>query len=127
MAFIRACFSALAALNAAGALAIAPAVAQASGKPQSVTVGEPTSPQNYRAAYEHALRCFVVTSSYSDETSARRSFDAAMRLGQLQNLSNRQLNADLNRSTAYEGVRLVRDRRYRDQLLAECRRLGLAS
>lgn len=80
-----------------------------------------------RAAYEYALRCFVVTSNYADDASARRSFDAATRLGQLQNLSNRQLNADFDRAIAYEGVRLVRDRSYRDQLLAECRQLGLAS
>lgn len=88
--------------------------------------GQPSA-QNYRTAYEFAHRCFVVTSSYADDASARRSFDAVMRLGQLQNLSNRQLNADFNHYTAYEGVRLVRDRRYRDQLLADCRRLGLAS
>ncbi len=84
-------------------------------------------PPDYRAAYEHALKCFVVTSAYSNEASARRSWDAAMRLGQLQNLSNRQLNADLNRASAYEGVRLARSSEYRAQLLSECRRLGLAT
>jgi hypothetical protein len=88
--------------------------------------GQPTS-QNYRTAYEFAHRCFVVTSSYGDDAGARRAFDAAMRLGQLQNLSNRQLNADFDRFTAYESVRLVRDPRYKEQLRTECRAIGLAS
>jgi hypothetical protein len=89
--------------------------------------GQAAPSQNYRTAYEFAHRCFVATSSYGDEPGARRAFDAAMRLGQLQNLSNRQLNADFDRFTAYESVRLVRDPRYKQQLLTECRTIGLAS
>ena len=92
-----------------------------------VATAQASSPPDYRAAYEHALKCFVVTSGYSDGTSSRRSWDAAMRMGQLQRLSNRQLNADLNRVSAQEGVRLARSPDYRAQLLSECRRLGLAS
>lgn len=88
--------------------------------------GQPAS-QNYRTAYEFAHRCFVVTSSYRDDAGARRAYDAVTRLGQLQNLSNRQLNADFNHYTAYESVRLARDQRYKDQLLGECRAIGLAS
>jgi hypothetical protein len=88
---------------------------------------QPAPAQNYRPAYEYALRCFVVNSAEGDEANARRAFDAATRLGQLQNLSNRQVNADLDRWTGTEMVRIARDRRYRDQLLGECRRLGMAA
>ncbi len=93
----------------------------------SMAVQSPPSPQNYRTAYEFAHRCFVVASSYHDDGAARRAYDAVMRLGQLQNLTNRQLNADFNHYTAYEGVRLARDQRYRNQLQSECRAIGLAS
>lgn len=82
---------------------------------------------DYRTAYEFAHRCFVVTSSYGDEAGARRAFDAVMRLGRLQNFSNRQLNADFDHFTAYESVRLARDPRYKAQLQGECRSIGLAS
>jgi hypothetical protein len=87
----------------------------------------PPSSQDYRTAYELAHRCFVVASSYHDEAGARRAYDAVMRLGELQRLSNRQLNADFNRFTAYESVRLARDADYRQQLTSECRTIGLAS
>lgn len=94
----------------------------------SLALAAQASPSpDYRAAYDQALKCFVATSAYSDQASARRSWDAAMRLGQLQNLSNQQLNADLNRTSAYEGVRLARSAEYRTQLLTQCRRLGLAT
>lgn len=93
----------------------------------SIAAQNQPASQNYRVAYEFAHRCFVVTSSYHDDPGARRAYDAVMRLGQLQNLSNRQLNADFNHFTAYESVRLARDRRYKDQLVVECRALGLAS
>lgn len=92
----------------------------------AAAMGQPT-PQANRVAYEFAHRCFVVTSGYRDESGARRSFDAAMRLGRLQNLTNRQLNADFDRFSASELVRLARDPRYRDQLIAQCRQIGLAS
>lgn len=93
----------------------------------SIAAQSQPSSQSYRTAYEFAHRCFVATSSYHDEAGARRAYDAVMRLGQLQNLSNRQLNADFDHYTAYEGVRLARDQRYKNQLLVECRTLGLAS
>jgi hypothetical protein len=87
----------------------------------------PPSSPDFRAAYELAHRCFVVTSGFRDEAGARRAYDAVMRLGHLRNLTNRQLNADFDRYTASEGRRLARDRGYRDQLTAECRTIGLAS
>jgi len=93
----------------------------------SLAVQSQPSSQEYRAAYEFAHRCFVAASSYHDEPGARRAYDAVMRLGQLQSLSNRQLNADFNHFTAHESVRLVRDPRYKQQLVTECRTIGLAS
>jgi hypothetical protein len=92
-----------------------------------VTATQAAPAQDYRTAYEYALRCFVVNSAYGNDASARRAFDAALRLGQLQSLSNRQVNDDLNRWTATEMVRTARDQRYREHLLGECRRLGLAA
>jgi hypothetical protein len=50
-----------------------------------------------------------------------------MRLGELQNLTNRQVNVDLDSWTATEMVRIARDRSYRAQLLGECRRIGMAA
>lgn len=88
--------------------------------------GQASSP-DYRTAYEFAHRCFVATSGFHDESGARRSYDAVMRLGRLQNFSNRQLNADFDRFTAAETGRLARDRAYRDRVLSECRTIGLAS
>jgi hypothetical protein len=100
-------------------MAVLASAAMASGQ-------APTTP-DYRTAYEFAHRCFVVTSGYGDEAGARRAYDAAMRLGHLQNLSNQQLNADFNHFTAYESVRIARDARYKEQLRSECRTIGLAS
>jgi hypothetical protein len=91
-----------------------------------VAANQQAPAQNYQAAYEYALRCFVVNSAEGDQANARRAFDAATRLGQLQNFSNRQVNADLDRWTGTEMVRIARDLRYRQQLLSECRRLGMA-
>jgi hypothetical protein len=82
---------------------------------------------DYRAGYEFAHRCFVATSGYRDESGARRAYDAVMRLGRLQSLTNRQLNADFERFSAYETVKLASDHQYRDALLAQCRQIGLAS
>lgn len=84
-------------------------------------------PPDYRQAYIYALRCFVVDGSYGDKPGAQRAFDAAMKLGHLQNLSNRQLNADLDEWTATEQVKTLRDPQYRMRLIGECRKLGLAS
>lgn len=89
--------------------------------------GQAASAPDYRTAYEFAHRCFVLTSGFHDEAGARRAYDAAMQLGHLQNLSNRQLNADFDRFTASETVRLARDPGYRNQLTSECRAIGLAS
>ena len=86
-----------------------------------------TPTPDYRTAYEFAHRCFVVTSSYGDEAGARRAYDAVMRLGQLQHLSNQQLHADFDHFTAYESVRLAREAHYKEQLQTECRTIGLAS
>lgn len=84
-------------------------------------------PPDYRAAYTYALRCFVVANSVDDKSGARRAFDAAMRLGHLQNLSNRQLNADLDHWGATELVKVVRDPAYKAQMMTACRKMGLAS
>lgn len=92
-----------------------PAAGQAAGAP------------DYRPAYIYAQRCFAVASVVNDEAGGHRAFDAAMKLGRLLNLSDRQLNDDFATWSAAELVKATRDPRYRDQLLSECRRLGLAS
>lgn len=82
---------------------------------------------DYRPAYVYAQRCFAVTSAYGDNDGARRAFDAAMKLGRLLNLSNRQLNADFDQWSSTEMVKAARDPQYKEQLLGECRKLGMAS
>ena len=68
--------------------------------------------QDYRQAYIYALRCTVVANSAKDEGGARRAFDTAMKLGHIQKLSNRQLNADLAEWGATELVKITRDPTY---------------
>jgi hypothetical protein len=80
-----------------------------------------------RKAYEYALRCFVVDTKNNDEAGARIAFDAAMNLGHRQNLTNRQLNADLDHWTATELVLTVQHPGYKAGLVATCKKLGLAS
>jgi hypothetical protein len=80
-----------------------------------------------RKAYEYALRCFVVDGTYGDQAGARTAFDAAMTLGRKQNLTNRQLNADLDHWTATEQVMTIQHPDYKSQIIATCRKLGLAS
>jgi len=92
------------------------------------TVTSPAHAQNsQREAYQYALRCYVATRAAGDEISSRRSFDAAMKLGRQQGLSNRQLNADLDAWTATELVKITRDPRYKQRLLGVCRSLGLTA
>lgn len=93
----------------------------------ALMVSGPAQAQDYRGAYTYSLRCFVVTTAVKDQAGAKRAFDAALKLGRLQNLTNRQINADLDRSTATELVRITRDGRYKAKLLSECRQLGFAS
>jgi hypothetical protein len=88
--------------------------------------GATTTP-DYHQAYVYALKCTVVANSAKDEDGAHRAFDAAMRLGHLQNLSNRQLNEDLDQWGASELVQMRVNPDYKAQMLAVCRKLGFAS
>ena len=86
-------------------------------------------PQSERqhTAYVYALRCFVIDGSFGDEPGSHLAFDAAMKLGRLQNFTNRQLNADLDHWTAVEQIKALRDPNYKQQMLDTCRKLGFAS
>lgn len=78
------------------------------------------------AAYRYALRCFVATGR-QDEAGARVSYNAALRLGRAQGFTNARINADFADTMSTENLRIARSEAYRQQLLSECRRLGMAS
>ena len=95
--------------------------------------------QDTRAAYDAALKCFVANGNAEGErrdahdaagaarydTTGKQSFDAAMKLGRMLGLTNRQLNRDLNAVQATELPRMVKDRAYFIDAVATCKGLGL--
>jgi len=93
----------------------------------SSTLAHAQSADPRRDAYEYAQRCFAVATVVKDDASARIAFDAAMKLGHLLNLSNRQLNDDFATWSSSEIVKTARNPAYKEQLLGECRKLGMAS
>ncbi len=95
--------------------------------------------QNTRAAYDAALKCFVANGNAEGErrdagdhegaarydASGKRSFDAAVKLGQMLGLTNRQMNHDLDTAQAIELPKMVKDRDYFIDAVATCKGLGL--
>lgn len=104
-----------------------------------------TSPSNavsvsqVRAAYEATLKCFVANGNAGAErlragdragaaryeTSAKRSFDGAFKLGGVLGLTDQQVNDDLDTTQAAELPRMVKDRDYFIDAVATCKGLGL--
>jgi hypothetical protein len=82
------------------------------------------APPDYAAAYQYALRCFVV--NQQDEASQRVAYDAALKLGRLQGRTDKQISQDFHQSIATESVRIGKSAAYQRQLLAECRKIGMA-
>ena len=81
---------------------------------------------DYAKAHGMAARCMIYSSIYRDEPRARSAFDAWKRLGELQGLSNRELNGELDVLTKWETQRLRDDPVYRSQTQVDCRALGWA-
>ena len=95
--------------------------------------------QDTRAAYDAALKCFVANGNAEAErrdahdaagaarydATGKQSFDAAMKLGRMLGLANRQLNHDLDAIQAAELPRMVKDRVYFINAVAVCKGLGL--
>ena len=84
------------------------------------------STKGTQTAYRYALRCFVLAGT-ADPRGAKAAYDAAIRLGGVQGLSNRQMNRDFADAIATENIRFLRDQPYRQRVQAECRQLGMAS
>ena len=84
----------------------------------------PAQKPDYAKAHAMAARCMIFSSQYGNETHARAAFDAWKRLGELQGLTNRQLNGELDVLTKWETRRLHDDAVYRAQTRADCRALG---
>lgn len=99
-------------------------VTGAAAKPAAKPLAKP----DYTKAYSYALRCFALSSTdeRGGDAASKPAFDAAMKLGQSQGFDNRHINADFTRTSAQEIVKLARSDSYRQQLLADCRKLGLA-
>ncbi len=92
-----------------------------------------------RAAYQATLKCFVANGNAERErlnagdkvraaqydTSGRRSYDGAFKLGQMLGLADQQVNRDLDAAQAAELPRMVKDRTYFIASVANCKALGL--
>ena len=82
---------------------------------------------DYGKAYHYALRCFVVTSVRTDPTSAKTAYDAAIKQAHLQDLSNEQVQDDFDHAIAVEAININRSPQYKQQLVEECKKIGLAN
>ncbi len=82
---------------------------------------------DFGKAYHYALRCFVVTSIPDDANSGKSAYDAVIKLAQLQSLSNEQIQADFHHAMAEEAINITRSPQYKQQLIGECQKLGLAN
>jgi hypothetical protein len=92
-----------------------------------------------RSAYEYALRCWAVAgyiasepgvrrnvhASAQAEASARRAFDASVRMGTVLGYSGPQISEDLDSTARLEGALMLRDRSYFERTKAACQQLGL--
>ncbi|MGA0546826.1 hypothetical protein ACO2Q1_16265 [Brevundimonas sp. VNH65] len=114
------------------------AMLAASAFSASVAVAQAT-PRGNALAYEAALKCFVANGHASGlraragepqraaayDLSARQSFDAATRLGQLLGYSNQRISQDFGLVQSRELPAMVADAAYFRQTVATCRALGL--
>lgn len=98
------------------------ATAAASKQPSPKTA----SKADYAKAYAMAARCMVFNTYVSDKATARVAFDAWKRLGELQGLTNRKMNGDMDQAVAYETVQLRQYPNYRAQTKVDCHALGWA-
>lgn len=80
---------------------------------------------SYAKAYSYALKCFVVSGADDPQARSRVAYDAAMRLGRLLNFDDARIIDDFHTAIAQESVNILRQPGYKDQMLADCRRLGL--
>lgn len=80
---------------------------------------------DYGKAYHYALRCFVVTNLPNDPRSGRAAYDAAIKLAHLQDLSDEQIQRDFNHAIAVEAININRSSQYKQQLIEECKKLGM--
>lgn len=106
------------------AILVAAAVA---AMPVATSAAPAKAAPDYAAAYDHAVRCFVVSGINKDRVGSRAAFDAALRLGQLQGLSNAEINVGLDWAIPRETENIRRDPTYKERILARCRQLGFAS
>ena len=108
------------------AMLVIVSMVMASGVTAKPTINQPARP-DYAKAYNYALRCFALTSAdaQASDATSKPAFDAATKLGTLQGFDNRRINADFSRTSAQEIIKLANSDSYRQQLLADCRRLGL--
>lgn len=114
------------ALVAAAATVILPGLGQAQ-----------TGAQANRSAYDYALRCFAATGGVitdpraapgdrsAAEASARRSFDAAHRMGRVLGFAEARINQDIHATAQALSVWAVREPDYLRHLRTECTQLGL--
>lgn len=94
--------------------------------PTSSGVAAPAKP-DYAKAYDLAVRCFVVSGWDDAHQHSRAAYDAAIKFGRAQGLTDRGVNDDFERAIATEGVKMTQHAEYRDQMLAACGKLGWAS
>lgn len=85
------------------------------------------SAPDYATAYNHAVRCFAVSSINRDRAGARPAFDAAVRLGQLQGMTSAEVKVALDYGISREAENIRRDASYKGRTLAQCRKLGWAT
>lgn len=92
-----------------------------------------------RIAYAAAMKCFVANAAAASdrkaagdpakaivyEANAKRSFDAAVKIGRIMGLTNRQMNKDLDDASARELSRMVADNAYFRNAVATCKGMGL--
>jgi hypothetical protein len=84
------------------------------------------SPTQYQKAYDYALRCFIVTSLGEAPNSGRTAYDGAIKLAHLQGLSDQQIMDDYHLTLAEEAIKINRSPQYKQQLIEECQKIGLA-
>lgn len=81
---------------------------------------------DYAGAYAYALKCFVASRDNGDADAATRTaYDAVLKLGHAQGLTDSRINADFTRAIASEMIKFRRDESYRQSTLQTCQRLGL--
>ena len=92
-----------------------------------------------RSAYGAAMRCFVAdgiargdqqdagneAKAAAFEAKARKSFDTAVKLGNLLGYSGSRVNQDFGMAQTYELPKMIKDTTYYRKAVATCKALGL--